>query len=146
MFPDKPYFLKSELTRHELREIITPSELDKSRQTKEPLLCVGLDLKSDSYFEESLVYPADIRFDLKGLGNYFFKDESVIRAKGFLRDKKGWKLINFTRSGFTLQACSPKYENKLVIIFARSGSGDATGFQVDMKNLMHQCRLVRQIS
>jgi hypothetical protein len=41
--------------------------------------------------------------------------------KGHIRTKDGWKLANFTLSGYTFEPCQEKEQSELVIIMDKSG-------------------------
>ncbi|MGV8095487.1 MAG: CobW family GTP-binding protein [Mangrovibacterium sp.] len=77
-------------------------------------------LTNHSYQERNYSFNAMTVFDVSSLSRLFTVNASVIRAKGHVRTRDGWKLLNYTLSGCTFDPCQEKEQNELVIIAEKS--------------------------
>ena len=64
--------------------------------------------------------------DLYALKSELEKFPAILRAKGHIRTNNGWKLINYTLSGFSFLPCSQKEQNQIVVISNKIASGHWT--------------------
>jgi len=80
------------------------------------------DLTDNNYQQKYYSFGPELIFDTESLALFFKNHPSIIRAKGHIQTKQGWKLLNFTLSGYSFEPCSAKSQNEIIIIIEKSGS------------------------
>ncbi len=70
-------------------------------------------------------------FDIEGLLNYFQKEERIIRAKGYVRGKSGWRLFNYTLTSQNIEICRD-LPHGVITIFTELDENDSFN-QFDQK-------------
>jgi G3E family GTPase len=88
-------------------------------------------LKDSNYHEYSFTFNSDIIFDLNKLTCFFSNSAFIIRSKGYLHTNEGWKLINFTLSGYSFENCKPMDRNELVLITEQSELNTHIGREIE---------------
>jgi len=121
-FPEKQdCIIQSENLFYELMNFdsIVKKEENKYRM----LFASNQDLTDSSYREMNYQFGTDKIFDIEKLTQFFKNHPSIIRAKGFIQTKTGWKLFNYTLSGCTFEPCLAKTQNELVVIIEKPDTG-----------------------
>lgn len=77
-------------------------------------------LSDSNYQEKTSLFGSDTIFDTRRVIRFFNDHPSIIRAKGHIRSEKGWKLFNFTLSGYLFEACQEKEQNEIIFISEKS--------------------------
>jgi G3E family GTPase len=81
------------------------------------------DLTDSNFCEFEYVYSAEKVIDTEMLGNFLHNYPGILRAKGHIRTKSGWNLVNYTLSGCNFVPCGAKERNEIVVIAGRKSEG-----------------------
>ncbi len=114
-FPDKEYYLKTEISPDDFIAKFSFSANHKHTNVA-VIYSSGLKKHTAGYTEKTFIFDSEICFSTDRLGKLLAKYPSVLRAKGHIRDRHGWNIINFTKSGFESKRCSEKKQNEFIVI------------------------------
>lgn len=85
-------------------------------------------LNDAAYCGHVLQATADFLVCNENLKKLLESESSILRAKGHIRTKNGWMILNYTLSVMNMEACNARTENMLVII-AEKSSFDFSKFE-----------------
>jgi G3E family GTPase len=88
-------------------------------QTKNGFQLVTLENKNldDSNYQKKIfTFQAETVFDIEKLASIFVKHPEILRAKGYIRAKNNWKLMNYTLSACNFEVSTTKPRTDLVLI------------------------------
>ena len=88
-------------------------------QTKNGFHLVTLENKNldDSNYQKKIfTFHAETVFDVEKLASIFVKHPEILRAKGYIRAKNNWKLMNYTLSACNFEVSTTKPRTDLVLI------------------------------
>lgn len=96
------------------------------------------DLPDKNYAVKNYAFGPDMVFDVSLLGRLFAATPEVVRVKGHVRAENGWKLFNFTSSGFDSATCPGKKQNELVVISEKlkTDTGFFNDFHAEIKRVI----------
>jgi G3E family GTPase len=134
-FPDAYVYTQSALIDSELLNEIPEK---KALQSKQRIFHFnkGNDtdkaIQADNYFKKSCIFDAVVQFDAQKLKKWLQQHPEILRAKGYFRDKDGWKLLNYTLTHCHFEICESRLKSELVIIAEKSETFDyeAALFQI----------------
>lgn len=119
MFPEKQNCLTR--SANLFQELMGNDSCVKKEENKYRMLFVANPNLNDSNYQEvHYQFGADQVFDTEKLIQFLNAHPSIIRAKGFVQSKEGWRLFNFTLSGITFVPCLPQPQNELIVIEEQS--------------------------
>ncbi len=72
-----------------------------------------------NYIEKHYKFNSAVSFNSEKLSGLLNNHSAILRAKGHIQTEKGWVLVNFTLSGFSVGPCRPKECNEIVLIFEK---------------------------
>lgn len=132
-FPEKQHLL--------IGENLTPALFDfdfgnRESQNVQFIYAAGQHLLNKNFEEKYFRFEGNILFDSQKLTGYFNEQQSIVRAKGHIQTETGWKLVNFTLSGSSIEPCQQKNQAELVIIAEKSDLNPFPDFQDIMKTLL----------
>ncbi len=81
------------------------------------------DPADNNFCEIEYVYSAETVIDTEMLGNFLQNFPGILRAKGHIRTKDGWRLVNYTLSDCTFVPCGVKDRNEIVVIAWKKSGG-----------------------
>lgn len=87
-------------------------------------------LSATNYLQKNCIFDADTVFEPDKLIHFLSENSSIIRAKGYVRTRDGWKLMNYTLSGCSFENWYDCSQNEIVIIADKS----ATSFFENMES------------
>ncbi len=114
LFPDK-MFCMSVLTRYFILSL-PESVFDKQENKSGMSLAKNPELTSENYLENSYVFKPESVFDVARLSQFFTGSPSILRAKGFIRTISGWKLYNYTLTGYSSETCEVQEFSRIVTV------------------------------
>lgn len=85
-----------------------------------------------NYQEMKFKFDTDCIFDSDKLTRFFIDHPSIIRAKGHLRLETGWKLVNFTLSGYRFDPCQAKEQSEMIIITDKSDDSQFEYYETEI--------------
>lgn len=130
--PGKTRILHTDLTEEFLHS------MEESPQTKgrmEPI-CT-LDVSDANYRQFQFVFDQKDCFKIDSLHAFLSEFQEILRAKGHIRTKQGWRLINLSSSGFQHAASEPKTQNELIVIGKKSANLNREHIRESLLRLMH---------
>lgn len=85
---------------------------------------LGINLSKKEVKSKTYTIPNSEIIDIEGLLDSFQNDESIIRAKGYVKGVSGWRLINYTLSGQNVEISSDLPQG-VITIFTELEDGDS---------------------
>ena len=120
----KQQFLKSFPESDILNEKLNISLLDgnllKDETPKPKFSFIDPNLSATNFLQKSYTFDLSNIFDSNKFRLLLQKHLSIIRAKGFIRTEKGWKLLNFTLTECLFEDAEDCMETEFVIIMDKS--------------------------
>ena len=114
LFPDK-MFWRGILTR-DFMLALPESDLNKPGNKSGMSLAMNHELTSRNYQEMSYLFKPVTVFDVTLLSQLFSGYPSILRAKGFILTISGWKLYNYTLTGFSSESCEVQEYSRIVAV------------------------------
>lgn len=74
------------------------------------------ELEDDNYQKKIFVFDYGTAFDPRKLTDVFSKKPEILRAKGHIKFKSNWLLMNYTLSYSNYELCDFKKQNEIVVI------------------------------
>ena len=90
---------------------------------KQKFSLIDPNLSTTKFIQDNFSFGATIVFDTENLKALFREHPSIIRAKGFIRTEKGWKLLNFTLTECLFEDAEECMKTEFVIIMDKSEPG-----------------------
>lgn len=115
-YPGKLYYTKSHDGSIDESLLLLSKQNGEKQSPFDNLIFSGTELKDGNY--ESIGFSFDVNncFDLDKVLKLLANEESIIRAKGFLKGVDGWSFINYTLGNSTKEPWVARPENRLVVI------------------------------
>lgn len=85
---------------------------------------LGINLSKKEIKSKTYLVPNSEIIDVESLLNYFRDDESIVRAKGYVRGLSGWRLINYTLTDQKIEVSSDLPQG-VITVFAELNDGDS---------------------
>ncbi|TLX72292.1 hypothetical protein E9993_18435 [Labilibacter sediminis] len=85
---------------------------------------LGINLSTKEVKSKTYTIPNSEIVDIEGLLDYFKNEESIIRAKGYVKGASGWRLINYTLTGQKIEVSSDLHQG-VITIFTEFKDGDS---------------------
>ncbi len=83
----------------------------------------GVDLSEKEIRSKTYTTSESEIYDIEGLLQFFQKEESIIRAKGYVKGVSGWRLINYTLTGQKIEISSDLPQG-VITIFTELKEGE----------------------
>jgi G3E family GTPase len=74
------------------------------------------ELEDGNYQKKIFIFDSKTTFETKILSDIFSKYPEILRAKGHIRTKNNWLLMNYTLSYSNYELCDIKEQNEIVVI------------------------------
>ncbi|MFA6580535.1 MAG: GTP-binding protein [Paludibacter sp.] len=74
------------------------------------------ELEDSNYQKKIFIFDPGTAFETEILSDIFSKYPEILRAKGHIRTKNNWLLINYTLSYSNYELCDSKEQNEIVVI------------------------------
>lgn len=74
------------------------------------------ELEDGNYQKKIFIFDSETSFETEKLTDVFSKYPEILRAKGHIRTKNNWLLINYTLSYSNYELCDIKEQNEIVVI------------------------------
>lgn len=95
-------------------------------------------ISAGNYFKKSCIFDSGQVFDAPKLKKALEQQPEILRAKGFFRDKEGWKMLNYTLTHCNIENCSPCIKSEIVIIAEKTGNAD---YEKLLKSALYESEL-----
>lgn len=96
-------------------------------------------ISAEQYFKKSCIFDSELIFDAKKLKKVLGEHAEILRAKGFFREKEGWKMLNYTLTHCCMEKCSPGAQSEIVIIAEKNGF---VNYEQLLKSAINESKLV----
>ena len=114
-YPGKLHYSKSWEGRIDAK-LIAIKKWDKKEGQFEQFFFSGKDIQDSNYVSHIHCFDHEIGIDIQKVMQVLENNDSVVRAKGYLKGKDGWYLLNYTMGSTSIENCDAKAESKLVVI------------------------------
>jgi G3E family GTPase len=95
-------------------------------------------ISAEHYFKKSCIFDSELIFDIRKLKKALEQHPEILRAKGYFRDKVGWKMLNYTLTHCNIENCSPGIQSEIVIIAEKTGIAD---YEELLKSALYESEL-----